>query len=160
MAYQSTNPYDGCTPATFDEHDGATLEPRQHAAADCFERDWRQRSCAEPAVVLHRAAALMRERRDGLARAAASAVATRAARNLRKTTLEQVDCAVAAGTRASMGGARMASIEAVVSGDPPHHLLLGKGAFEGAMAKVDELRSDFTAGKAVALGAHFPGVLA
>lgn len=61
MAYQSTNPYDGITLATFDEHDSAALEARLHAATDCFERDWRQRSYAERAVALKRAAALMRE---------------------------------------------------------------------------------------------------
>ena len=68
MAYRSTNPYDGSVLATFDELDAAALEARLHAAADCFERDWRQRSYAERAVVLKRAAALMRERADGLAR--------------------------------------------------------------------------------------------
>ncbi len=70
MAYQSTNPYDGKILATFDEHDAAALEARLHAAADCFERDWRQRSYGERAVVLKRAAALMRERADALARLA------------------------------------------------------------------------------------------
>jgi succinate-semialdehyde dehydrogenase/glutarate-semialdehyde dehydrogenase len=68
MAYTSTNPYDGNTFATFDELDGAALQARLHAAADCFERDWRQRSYAERAVVLKRAAALMRERAEALAR--------------------------------------------------------------------------------------------
>jgi succinate-semialdehyde dehydrogenase/glutarate-semialdehyde dehydrogenase len=70
MAYQSTNPYDGSILATFDEHDDAALEDRLHAATDCFERDWRQRSYAERALVLKRAAALMRERADTLARLA------------------------------------------------------------------------------------------
>ena len=68
MAYQSTNPYDGSVLATFDEHDAAALEARLHAAADCFTRDWRQRSYAQRGVVLKRAAALMRERADELAR--------------------------------------------------------------------------------------------
>jgi NAD(P)-dependent dehydrogenase (short-subunit alcohol dehydrogenase family) len=49
-----------------------------------------------------------------------------------------------------------AIVEAVASGKPPHHLLLGNDAFEGAMAKVDELRQDFMAGEAVARGADFP----
>ncbi|MDP3701137.1 MAG: oxidoreductase [Hylemonella sp.] len=53
-----------------------------------------------------------------------------------------------------------AIIEAVASGKPPHHLLLGKDAFEGAMAKVDELRRDFSAGETVARGADFPMVAA
>ena len=53
-----------------------------------------------------------------------------------------------------------AIVEAVASGKPPHHLLLGNDAFEGAMAKLDELRRDFTAGEAVARGADFPRAMA
>ncbi|MEY3253320.1 MAG: hypothetical protein RL227_2293 [Pseudomonadota bacterium] len=52
--------------------------------------------------------------------------------------------------------AARAIIQAVASGEPPHHLLLGKDAFEGAMAKLDELRRSFMAGEAVARGADFP----
>ena len=53
-----------------------------------------------------------------------------------------------------------AIVEAVASGKPPHHLLLGNDAFEGAMAKLDELRKDFAAGEAVARGADFPKEIA
>ena len=53
-----------------------------------------------------------------------------------------------------------AIVEAVASGKLPHHLLLGNDAFEGAMAKVDELRRDFMAGEAVARGADFPKAMA
>lgn len=49
-----------------------------------------------------------------------------------------------------------ALIDAVVSGHPPHRLLLGNDAFDGAMAKVDELRTEFAAGEAVARAADFP----
>ena len=49
-----------------------------------------------------------------------------------------------------------AIVEAVASGKPPHHLLLGNDAFEGAVAKLDELRQEFTAGETVARGADFP----
>jgi NAD(P)-dependent dehydrogenase (short-subunit alcohol dehydrogenase family) len=49
-----------------------------------------------------------------------------------------------------------AIVEAVASDKPPHHLLLGNDAFEGAMAKLDELRQEFTTGEAVARGADFP----
>ena len=49
-----------------------------------------------------------------------------------------------------------AIVKAVASGNPPHHLLLGNDAFEGAMAKLDELRKDFAAGEAVARAADFP----
>ena len=52
--------------------------------------------------------------------------------------------------------AASAIVKAVASGNPPHHLLLGKAAFEGAMAKLDELRKEFTAGEAVARAADFP----
>ena len=52
--------------------------------------------------------------------------------------------------------AARAIVEAVASGKPPHHLLLGNDAFEGAMAKIDELRQDFMAGEMVARGADFP----
>jgi NAD(P)-dependent dehydrogenase (short-subunit alcohol dehydrogenase family) len=52
--------------------------------------------------------------------------------------------------------AASAIVKAVSSGNPPHHLLLGNDAFEGAMAKLDELRKDFTAGEAVARAADFP----
>lgn len=70
MAYQSTNPYDGKVLASFDEIDDAALETRLDAAARCFEDDWRARSYAGRAVVLKRAAALMRERSGDLARLA------------------------------------------------------------------------------------------
>ncbi len=52
--------------------------------------------------------------------------------------------------------AASAIVTAVTSGNPPHHLLLGNDAFEGAMAKLDQLRKDFTAGEAVARAADFP----
>jgi NAD(P)-dependent dehydrogenase (short-subunit alcohol dehydrogenase family) len=52
--------------------------------------------------------------------------------------------------------AAKAIIEAVASGNPPHHLLLGNDAFDGAMSKLDELRADFAAGEAVARSADFP----
>jgi NAD(P)-dependent dehydrogenase (short-subunit alcohol dehydrogenase family) len=50
-----------------------------------------------------------------------------------------------------------AIMAAVASGHPPHHLLLGNDAFEGAIVKLDELRQEFTAGEAVARGADFEG---
>ncbi|MBW8366561.1 MAG: SDR family NAD(P)-dependent oxidoreductase [Arenimonas sp.] len=49
-----------------------------------------------------------------------------------------------------------AIVDAVASGNPPHHLLLGNDAFEGAMARVEHLRQDFAAGEAVARAADFP----
>jgi NAD(P)-dependent dehydrogenase (short-subunit alcohol dehydrogenase family) len=52
--------------------------------------------------------------------------------------------------------AAKAIIQAVASNDPPHHLLLGNDAFDGAMSKLDELRKAFIAGEAVARAADFP----
>jgi NAD(P)-dependent dehydrogenase (short-subunit alcohol dehydrogenase family) len=52
--------------------------------------------------------------------------------------------------------AARAILAAVVSDHPPHRLLLGNEAYDGAMAKLDELRQDFQAGEAVARGADFP----
>jgi NAD(P)-dependent dehydrogenase (short-subunit alcohol dehydrogenase family) len=48
-----------------------------------------------------------------------------------------------------------AIIKAVESSNPPHHLLLGNDAFDGAMPKLSELRRDFTAGETVARGTDF-----
>ncbi len=71
--------------------------------------------------------------------------------------------AVRRGVRASSGHqpgdpvrAAKAIIDAVASGKPPRHLLLGNDAFEGAMAKLDHLRQDFAAVEAVARAADFP----
>jgi len=70
---------------------------------------------------------------------------------------------VRAAVRASSGKqpgdpvrAARAILAAVASGRPPRHLLLGNDAYEGAMAKLDELHKDFAAGEAVARGADFP----
>jgi NAD(P)-dependent dehydrogenase (short-subunit alcohol dehydrogenase family) len=52
--------------------------------------------------------------------------------------------------------AAKAIIEAAQLAEPPHHLLLGADAFEGAMKKVEELRQEFAAGEAVARAADFP----
>ena len=52
--------------------------------------------------------------------------------------------------------AARAIVTAVASGNPPHHLLLGNDAFEGAMERLDHLRQDFAAGEAVARAADFP----
>ncbi len=52
--------------------------------------------------------------------------------------------------------AAQAILAAVQSGQPPHHLLLGADAFEGALTKLDALRQDIVAVEAVARGADFP----
>ena len=52
--------------------------------------------------------------------------------------------------------AAQAIVSAIQSPHPPHHLLLGNAAYEGAMAKLDELRKDFAAGESIARAADFP----
>ena len=49
-----------------------------------------------------------------------------------------------------------ALIAAVESAQPPRHLLLGNDAYEGAMAKLEELHKDFSAVETIARGADFP----
>jgi len=53
-----------------------------------------------------------------------------------------------------------AIVMAIESPNPPHRLLLGSDAYEGAMAKLEDLRKEFTAWKAVSVGADFPKVTA
>ena len=62
MAYQSTNPYNGKVLQTFEQISDAQLEAKLQGASSCFESDWRQKSFAERATVLTRAAAILRER--------------------------------------------------------------------------------------------------
>ncbi len=49
-----------------------------------------------------------------------------------------------------------AIVQAVESASPPHRLLLGNDSYDGAMAKLDELRAEFTAWETVSRGADFP----
>jgi len=49
-----------------------------------------------------------------------------------------------------------AIVQAVESSNPPHHLLLGNDSFEGAIAKLDELRKEFLAWETVSREADFP----
>jgi NAD(P)-dependent dehydrogenase (short-subunit alcohol dehydrogenase family) len=49
-----------------------------------------------------------------------------------------------------------AILKAVESANPPHHLLLGNDAYQGATAKLEDLHKEFLAGEAVARGADFP----
>jgi NAD(P)-dependent dehydrogenase (short-subunit alcohol dehydrogenase family) len=78
-------------------------------------------------------------------------------------TAGQVRTAVRASSGKQPGDpvrAATAIIKAVASGQPPHHLLLGNDAFEGAMARLDQLRKDFVAGEEVARAADFPRTIA
>ena len=49
-----------------------------------------------------------------------------------------------------------AIVKAIESLNPPHHLLLGNDAYEGATAKLEELHKEFSAWEAVSRGADFP----
>ena len=60
MAYTSTNPYTGSVEKTFSDISPALLEEKLQGADHCFKDDWRNRSFADRAIVLKRAAALMR----------------------------------------------------------------------------------------------------
>jgi NAD(P)-dependent dehydrogenase (short-subunit alcohol dehydrogenase family) len=51
-----------------------------------------------------------------------------------------------------------AIIQAVESGNPPLHLLLGKPAYEMGLRKLDAVRKDFEDWKETSLGADFPEV--
>ena len=66
-AYQSVNPYDGKTFKTFDELTDAQLETAIQTAAKCFET-WRNKSFAERAAIVAKAAALMRAQADAFAK--------------------------------------------------------------------------------------------
>ena len=54
--------------------------------------------------------------------------------------------------------AAKAIVEAVASLNPPHHLLLGNDAFEGATAKLEALGKEFKAWESVSRDADFPKV--
>ncbi|MCY3012644.1 MAG: oxidoreductase [Pirellula sp.] len=49
-----------------------------------------------------------------------------------------------------------AIVQAVESPNPPHRLLLGNDAYDGAISKLDELRAEFIEWEAVSRGADFP----
>lgn len=51
-----------------------------------------------------------------------------------------------------------AIVQAVESPNPPHRLLLGNDAYDGAIAKLDELRAEFNEWEAVSRGADFTEV--
>lgn len=49
-----------------------------------------------------------------------------------------------------------AIVKAVESQNPPHRLLLGNDAYDGANSKLDELRKEFAAWESISRGADFP----
>jgi acyl-CoA reductase-like NAD-dependent aldehyde dehydrogenase len=66
-AYQSVNPYDGKTFKTFEELTEAKLETAIKTAATCFET-WRHKTFADRAIIVTKAATIMRERADEFAK--------------------------------------------------------------------------------------------
>jgi NAD(P)-dependent dehydrogenase (short-subunit alcohol dehydrogenase family) len=52
--------------------------------------------------------------------------------------------------------AAQAIVDAIESGMPPHHLLLGNDAFNAASAKLETLRKEFAVVEKIARGADFP----
>ncbi|MDR6395198.1 NAD-dependent succinate-semialdehyde dehydrogenase [Herbaspirillum seropedicae] len=67
MSYQSVNPYDGKVLQSFEEMTDRQLESALATAAACFEI-WNKKSYGERAVIVARAAVLMRERSEEFAR--------------------------------------------------------------------------------------------
>ena len=67
MTYQSVNPYNGKTLKTFDECTDLQLEDALATSATCFET-WRHISFVERAVIVNKAAEIMRKRSEELAR--------------------------------------------------------------------------------------------
>lgn len=91
-----------------------------------------------------------------------------AGRSARESKLQIVDYAATAGaTRAALRAvsgkqhgdpvrAAGAILDAVASRHPPAHLLLGNDAYDGSMAQLDLLGTQFPAGETVARAADFP----
>ncbi|WP_076070770.1 NAD-dependent succinate-semialdehyde dehydrogenase [Sphingomonas montana] len=67
MTYQSLNPFDGTIIETFTDLSDSDVEVKLTAAQTCFET-WRHTGFADRAVILNRAADLLDERADALAR--------------------------------------------------------------------------------------------
>ena len=67
MSYQSINPFNGELVKSFDEHTDQQLETAIETAATCFDT-WRELFYAERAVIVAKAAAIMRERAEEFAR--------------------------------------------------------------------------------------------
>jgi succinate-semialdehyde dehydrogenase/glutarate-semialdehyde dehydrogenase len=68
MAYISTNPYDGKVLHRFDDFSEAELEQKLATAQQCFQTAWQHTGFKERRAIVARAAALMRERAEPLAR--------------------------------------------------------------------------------------------
>lgn len=69
MSYQSINPFDGKTLKTFDTLSNSQLETKLASAASCF-KTWKHKSYKERALIVARAAELMKAHVDEFARLA------------------------------------------------------------------------------------------
>jgi succinate-semialdehyde dehydrogenase / glutarate-semialdehyde dehydrogenase len=67
MAYQTINPATGKLFKTYEDISDAALNEVMDAAQACYENDWRRRSVAQRAGIVHAAATRMRQQSDHLA---------------------------------------------------------------------------------------------
>jgi succinate-semialdehyde dehydrogenase/glutarate-semialdehyde dehydrogenase len=67
MTYQTINPATGKVVKTYEDISDAALSEVMDVAQACYENDWRQRSVAQRAAIVHAAATYMREQSDHLA---------------------------------------------------------------------------------------------
>jgi succinate-semialdehyde dehydrogenase/glutarate-semialdehyde dehydrogenase len=70
MAYQSINPYNGQTLRTYEEHDPRQVEEMLARAHDTWRRRWSTTPVVGRCRLVGKAAALMRARKEDLARLA------------------------------------------------------------------------------------------
>ncbi|MFT9376416.1 aldehyde dehydrogenase family protein [Komagataeibacter saccharivorans] len=67
MLYQSINPYTEETLKTFDLHSDAQLASIVAKADNTYKNNWRRKTYAQRAAILHKAAEIMRHNRDAFA---------------------------------------------------------------------------------------------
>ncbi len=67
MTYQTINPANGKVVKTYDDISDAALNEVMDVAQACYENDWRRRSIAQRAGIVHAAATRMRQQSDHLA---------------------------------------------------------------------------------------------
>jgi len=68
VSYQTINPFTEQLIETFDEHTDAELEDILGTARHTYDHDWSSRSLAKRKIVMKRAAAILREKRDVFAK--------------------------------------------------------------------------------------------
>jgi hypothetical protein len=150
MSYQSINSYDGKTLKTFERLTDKQFEAAHQTAAARFET-WQTGSFAERAIVVAKAAKIMGARLDEFAHSVTLEMGKFTAEARGEETSALSDQQSGDPVRAAR-----AIFTAVESPRPPRHLLLGNDAYEGATAKLEELRKEFAAWEAVSRGADFP----